>query len=168
MKLKINFFSHIKSIKNLIILSVIYLSFLFYIFGLSDIETIVYLVLPFIFIFVLPVLVIHLNYFLSSTTRMSYNIDINSLVVIDGQDKTIYKVTDIATIYIYATPNRFKDSATRSFPFEDYHYAKIKCKNGQEITLTSLHSQNLDKQILDCLSDVPIEKVFRLFPLVTK
>jgi hypothetical protein len=154
--------------KYLIVLSVAYFSFLFYAIGLSDIETIVYLVWPFIFLFILPVLVIHLNYFLNSTSRIWYNIDINSIVAIDGQEKTIFKATDIESIFIFATPNRLKDSATRSFPFEDYHYANIKCKNGQDITLTSLHSCNLDKQIQKHFKDVKIHKVSRLFPLIAK
>lgn len=153
--------------KNLVILSLLYFSFLFYLGALSDIETIAYLTLPFIIIFVLPVLVIHVNYLLSSTT-VRYEINANSLVERDGKTMTIYKSTDITKIIIYATPNRLKDTATRSFPFEDYHLVKIQLKNGTEITLTSLFSHNLDKQIQKYFKDVTIDKISSLFPLIRK
>lgn len=168
MKLKINSISQIESMKHLIVLSVAYLAFLFYAIGLSDIETIVYLMFPFIIIFILPVLVIHVNYFLNSTSRIWYIIEINSLVAIDGQEKTMFDATEIESIFIFATPNRLKDSATSSFPFEDYHYVNIKCKSGQVIILTALHSYNLDKQIQKHFKDVTIQKVSRLFPLIKK
>ena len=168
MKLKINLISQIESMKHLIVLSVAYLAFLFYAIGLSDIETIVYLMFPFIIIFILPFLVIHVNYLLKSTSRIWYSIEVDSIVAIDGQEKTIYDTTEIESIFIFATPNRLKDSSTSSFPFEDYHYVKIKCKSGQVIILTSLHSYNLDKHIQKYFEAAKIQKIPRLFPLIAK
>ncbi|WP_140344605.1 hypothetical protein [Flavobacterium sp. FPG59] len=154
--------------KHLIVLSVAYLAFLFYVIGLSDIETIVYLMFPYIIIFILPVLVIHVNYFINSNSRIWYSIEVDSIVAIYGQEKTIYDNTEIESIFIFATPNRLKDSATSSFPFEDYHYVNIKCKSGQIIILTSLHSYNLDKHIQKHFEAAIIRKIPRLFPLIAK
>lgn len=165
MKLKITFCSQIKSLWNIIFLSLLYFSFLTYLFGISDVITIAYLALPFIIIFVFPVMIIHINYFLRNT-KIYFEINSSSLVAMEGKEKIIYKSTDITRIIIYATPNRLKDTATRSFPFEDYHYVKIIFNNGQEITLTSLLSHNLDRQIQKYFKDVTIDKISNIFPFI--
>ena len=99
---------------------------------------------------------------------MRYEIDANSLVERDGKTMTIYNSTDLTKIIIYATPNRLKDTATRPFPFEDYHLVKIQLKNGTEITIISLFLHNLDKQIQKNFKDVTIDKIPSLFPLISK
>ena len=64
------------------------------------------------------------------------------------------------------TPNKLKDSAVRSLPFENYYYIKLQLINGKDLIITCLHSRKIDKIVEDHFKEIEIVKIKRFFPSI--
>lgn len=161
------FWNQIQSLFDLILISCLY--FVFWIFNIEVLNLAFFtsLALPFIIIFALPVIIIHLNYYLVSA-RVIYEIKEESFEVNQNNINREYSITDVNKIFIFMTPNRLKDSAVRSFPFENYYYIELQMIDGGKLLMTCLHSRKIDKIIEDNFRDIEIIKVKSIFPLIRK
>ena len=166
MKLKVNFFNQIKALSVLIILTCLYTVFIFFCKQSIDFELLVIWSLTFATIFVVPVIIIHLNYYMTSL-NVDYVINENNLIVIKGNKKFTYTNTDLTEIVFYMTANKSKDSGLSNFPFEDYYYCKIKFINKEETIITCLHSNKIDKLLADNFKEIKIVKVKTFYPFIS-
>ena len=84
----------------------------------------------------LPALYLHLIY-LSKNKGEEYEVrDTELLRRIDGKE-TVYKSEDIEKIIVYLSPALFKNSNFHLLAIEGYHYAVVKLKTGEELSLTT-------------------------------
>ena len=108
----------------------------------------------------IPTLFIHIEYYLKNK---------NDILIIDTSKKTIsindqkpIFFSEIENIIYFMPPVWHRKSFIRLLSFEDYHYAKIKMKNGEQFIFTSLMAYRIE-DVLKQISGVPIEKRKLLF-----
>ncbi|OYX27694.1 MAG: hypothetical protein B7Z06_03725 [Flavobacteriales bacterium 32-35-8] len=63
--------------------------------------------------------------------------------------------------------NGSKDSGFRNFSFESYYYCKLELIDNDNIVITCLHSNKIDKILTDNFKEVEIIKVKTFFPIIT-
>lgn len=165
MKIKITFWNQIKALFDLIFISCLYFGFWFYNLENFNLKFFICIGLPFILIFVVPVLIIHLNYYLI-TTHIGYEINEEGLIVFENNKIIKYNIKDINRVIIFMTPNKLKYSAVRSLPFENYYYIKLQLINGKDLIITCLHSRKIDKIVEDHFKEIEIVKIKRFFPSI--
>ncbi len=159
------FWNQIQALFDLILISCLYFGFWIFNIEILNLKFVIYIALPFIVIFVVPVLFIHLNYYLLSAHRI-YEINQEDLIIIKKNKNIKYNIKDVIRVNIYMTPNKLKDSAVRSFPFENYYYIKLQLVNGKTFIMTCLHSNKIDKIIEDRFKEIEIKKFKSIFPLI--
>ena len=76
----------------------------------------------------------------------------------------IYNFEDIADIYMYVTPPKYREDF-RLWAFDNYHYAKIIMKSGEVLYLTSLlYPSGLEKVFKQYMKGVSYWRERRWFP----
>lgn len=165
MKLKITFYKQIKILSILLFVVCFFILFFIYLDINWDLKFCIYVILPLILIFIGPVFIIHLNYYLT-TKDVSYEINQNELVIIKTTKISSYKTNEINEIVLYMTANKLKDSASRNFLYENYYYAKIKLFNNEEAIITCLHSNKIDQILTTNFNAVKILKIKRFYPII--
>ncbi|MDQ1165446.1 hypothetical protein [Flavobacterium sp. SORGH_AS_0622] len=167
MKLKMTFWNQIQALFDLILISCLYFGFWIFNIEILNLKFVIYIALPFIVIFVVPVLFIHLNYYLLSA-HIVYEINQEDLMIIEKNKNIKYNIKDVIRVTIYMTPNKLKDSAVRSFPFESYYYVELQLINNKKLIITCLHSRKIDKIIENYFKKIEIVKIKSIFPLIKK
>ena len=121
--------------------------------------------ISFLLFYTIPVVIIHWNYYHQSKGKF-FVLETSRIILNENNVETFYCLTEIATIEFFMTANEMKQSGLRHFPFEGYHFAKIVLKNGQELLITSLFSNNLGFLITKNLEGIPYLINKRFFPTV--
>lgn len=161
MEYKITFRNHFKSLEHLIYGSIMMSLAIYYILktdgyteGIPVIFCTIYL------INFIPTLFLHIEYYLKNR---------NDILIIDISEKTIsingqkpIFFSEIENIAYVMPPVWHRKGFIRLLPFEDYHYAKIKMKNGEQFIFTCLMAYRVE-DVLKQISGVPIEKRKFLF-----
>ena len=167
MKLKMTFWNQMHALFDLILISCLYFGFWIFSLEVLSPKFVLYLGLPFLVIFAVPVIIIHLNYYFVSAKTV-YDINDQYFVVIYKNKSVKYNIADIEKATIVMTPNKLSDSAVRSFPFENYYYIKLQLIDGKVLIMTSLQSRKIDKIVKDHFKEIEIVKIKNIFPLAKK
>ena len=166
MKLKMTFWNQLRMLISVIFITFfISFLFLFYLDIEIDMKFCIYVVLPFFLVFIVPVFIIHLNYYLISR-RISYEIRKNQIMVLTENKSIVYNKDEIKEIFFYMTANKMKNSGFANFLFENYYYSKITLFSNEEIIITCLHSQQIDKILSDNFSESKILKIKKMYPII--
>jgi hypothetical protein len=112
----------------------------------------------------LPALYLHLTY-LSKNRGEEYVVRDSELIRRKNGEETIYKNDEIEKIIVYLSPALYKNSNFHMLSIEGYHYAVVKLKSGEELTLTCLLSPRIDKSLKQ-MRGVLFEKRKRLFCII--
>lgn len=171
MNLKISLKSQIQALKELIIVSLIYLGIMSFLYVKTDFDLFKILFYTtfcfYLLIILLPVIILHVNY-LNNNNFKEVSIYKNKLVI----DNKEYDTECIKYINIYATYQHFNNSVgSYSFAHNDYYYySEIILKNNSEkIILTSLLDYKLDKILRENFDSVKIvEHMGGFFSLLIK
>lgn len=165
MKLTMNFMKHFKMLSTLILISILFSSFLFYYYDSLGEKILLYLLIPFIVFFVAPVLYIHYNYYINSQ-GITYWINKNGLTIKTKKYSKEIDVNNIEEIVFYMTANRLKKSGYREFAFESYFYAKIKLRSKETFIITSLFSDKIDVIFESNFDSIKISKIKSFYPII--
>ena len=112
----------------------------------------------------LPALYLHSTY-LSKNQGEEYEVRDSELIRRKDGKETIYKNDEIEKIIFYLSPALYKNSNFHLLAIEGYHYAVVKLKSGEELTLTCLLSPRIDKSLKQ-MRGVLFEKRKRLFCMI--
>ncbi|WP_367916646.1 hypothetical protein [Leadbetterella sp. DM7] len=116
--------------------------------GSIDIESFLWISLPFFTIFFLiPTLVIHLNYYyLNRGMKVYYEESKKQLRVAGKLSDITFYVSDIQSVTEVKTPPK-AENRNMIFPWDEYHYSLVELKNGEKFYFTSLILPNLNLPI---------------------
>ncbi|MDO8316918.1 MAG: hypothetical protein Q7T12_05280 [Flavobacterium sp.] len=166
MILKITLWKHLKLLFSLLLITSLCIGGLIYAeIPLEKREVLIFL-LPYLVFFFIPVAIIHLNYYIHST-GIIYKIDESGITKIVDNKEEFIPITEIKEITFFMTPNRLLDSATRSFPFEDYYYVQILTTDKKVIFINCLFSTKIDKILEVNFKELNIKKLKTIYPLIT-
>ncbi|WP_370901305.1 hypothetical protein [Chryseobacterium gossypii] len=146
MILKVSIKSQLHALRELLIISMVYLGGMYFLYIKTEFDLFKILFLStFIFYFLvlfLPVIILHINY-LNNNVYKNIVIEQNKLII----DNLVYKEDNIDKINIYATRQHFSDSVgVSALPYNDYYYYLEVClKDGRQINLSSLLDYKIDK-----------------------
>lgn len=166
MLLKITFWKQIKSLTTLLFLTSLYVGFLIYAEIPLEKKSILIFFIPYLIIFIIPVAIIHLNYYINGR-GIIYKIDESGITKIADNKEEFIPITDIKEITFFMMPNRLLDSAVRSFPFENYYYVKILTTDKKNIFISCLFSTKIDKIFVENFKELNIKKLKVIYPLIT-
>jgi hypothetical protein len=161
MEYKITFRNHFKSLEFLIYGSLLFAGLVYVLYKNEGYSTdLVQFFSVYYLVLLVPTLFIHIEYYLKNR---------NDILIIDTSEKTIsingqkpIFFSEIENITYVMPPVWHRKGFIRLLPFEDYHYAKIKMKNGEQFIFTCLMAYRVE-DVLKQISGVPIEKRKLLF-----
>lgn len=165
MKISVNILNHLMMLKNLIYALLVCLILIAIIYNELTLMIITYLLAYFFIMYFLPVFIIHINYWIKSS-RNNFIIHPNRLIYISNGKKKIIEFNQIVKISIFM--NGLKDSGFRNFAFESYYYCKLELIDDDEIIITCLHSNKIEKILNDNFKEVEIVKFKTFFPIITQ
>ena len=167
MDLKISIKSQLHALRELLIISVVYLGGMYFLYIKTEFDLFKILFLStFIFYFLvlfLPVIILHVNY-LNNNKHKIIIIEQNKLTI----DDVIYSGENIDKVNIYASRQHFNDSVGASaLPYNDYYYYLEVClKDGKQINLSSLLDYKIDEIFKENFKFVNIIKKSSTFALL--
>ncbi|WP_182650858.1 hypothetical protein [Flavobacterium sp. SOK18b] len=165
MILKITFWNQLKLLSSLLVVTFLYIGLLIYAEIPLEKREILIFSLPYLILFFIPIAIIHLNHYIKSK-GIIYKIDETGITKIVKNEEEFIPTTNIKEITFFMTPNRFVDSATRSFPFEDYYYAEIITTEKKVIFISSFFSTKIDKVLEVNFKELNIKKLKTIYPLI--
>lgn len=163
--LSITLLNQLRILSGLIIVSLLYLPFAYYVYKNYGQDNAVFVLLFYLIIFCIPVIYLHYTYYFASK-GFSYKIERGQLVQMKKSVETYYKINDIKKIDLFMNGNRLRNEAFRRFPFQDYYYAIIELKEGEKIIITCLHSYKLDKILTENFSETELNKHSFFYPII--
>ncbi|MNS23518.1 hypothetical protein D3C72_553350 [compost metagenome] len=128
-------------------------------------HTVIFVVLVFLFVYAVPVIIIHINYY-KNDKETTYEFTNTGFIQKQKKDNRYIEISEVIQIDILMTTSRYNQSGYKSFPFSGYYYARIKTKDGSEITLTSLFSTKLDIILKKHFYNVPITYDKTFYPII--
>lgn len=165
--LSITFLNQVRLLLGLIVISLLYLPFIGYVYLKFGTDKAIYVFLPYLIIFLIPVLYLHFTYYFKSN-NFTYLIGEGNFIQVDlKRNEKYFKEEDIYEINIYMNGNRLRNESFRRFPFQDYYYSEIELKNGRKILITCLHSYDLDKYLIQYLKNIKIKKHVVFYPMLS-
>ncbi|MES2560981.1 MAG: hypothetical protein V4590_14640 [Bacteroidota bacterium] len=111
-------------------------------------------------VLLIPTLFLHIEYYLKNKNDILTIDTCQELISINEQRPISFN--EIEKITFFMPPVWHRKGIIRLLPFEDYHYAKIKMKNGEYFVFTCLMAYRVE-EALELISGVVIEKKTRLF-----
>ena len=165
MVLKITLWNQLKLLSSLLVLTILYIGLLLYVEIPFEKREILIFSLPYLILFFIPVAIIHLNYYIKSK-GIIYKIDATGITKIVKNKEEFIPISDIKEITFFMTPNRLLDSATRSFPFEDYYYVEITATDKKVLFISSFFSTQIDKILEVYFKELNIKKLKTIYPLI--
>ena len=164
MKYKINLYSHLKMLSDLIMVTAFCLSLILFLFSSFN-KFVAAFILFYLILYAIPVIVIHFNYY---ENNKQYIVEISKDLLSINVDNNISLVSsaDIKEIIFYMTPSGLQNSSFRSLPFEKYYYVVITCLDGSNFYLTSLLSDKVAYLLELNFKDVLIKKQGTLYPII--
>lgn len=163
--ISITLLNQLRVLSGLIIISLFYLPFVYYVLITYGQEKAIFVLLPYLVFYFIPVAYLHLTYFHGSE-QVSYKIGNRKIIQIDNLKEICYELNDIKRIDLYMNGNRLRNESFRRFPFQDYFYSIIELKEGKKIIVTCLHSYNLDELLIHNLSEIEINKHNVFYPML--
>lgn len=163
--MSITLLNQLKVLSGLIIVSLLYLPFVYYVSIKYGQDKAIFVLLPYLVIFCIPVFYLHFTYYHISKGS-SYKVGNGKIIQIDGQREIGYEINDIKKIDLYMNGNRLRNESFRRFPFQDYFYSVIELKKGKEIIITCLHSYSLDNILTQNLPEIEINKHNIFYPML--
>lgn len=127
--------------------------------------SVIYFSLFFFFIYTVPVIIIHINYYENDKGTV-YEFTHTGFIQKRIKDNRYIEISDIIQIDILMTTSRYNQSGYKSFPFSGYYYARIKIKDDSEVILTSLFSTELDIILKKYLPNVTMTYDKTLYPII--
>jgi len=164
--ISITLLNQLRVLSGLIIVSLLCLPFVYYVSIKYGQDKAIFILIPYLLIFFIPVIYLHFTYYYTSK-GFFYKIGQGKLVQIGRSGETYYKVNDIKKIELFMNGNRLREESFRRFPFQDYYYSIIELKEGRKIIITCLHSYKLDKILTENLSGAEINKHNVFFPILS-
>lgn len=164
MRISVKMLNHLKMLKNLIYALLVCLILMTIMYNELTLMIIIYLFVYFFIMYFLPVFIIHINYYIISF-RNSFIIDQNRLICVSNSKEKIIESNQIVKISVFM--NGLKDSGFRNFAFESYYYCKLELIDNDNIIITCLHSNKIDKILTDNFKEVEIIKVKTFFPIIS-
>ena len=141
-------------------------SFIYFFFDeLGD--TVAYLGGFFFLLFLLPVIIIHYNYYQISRNYI-YEFTENYIIITKGEDELTINIDEIESVEFAMTANQIKKSGLRKFPFEGYYYASIKLKSSPPVILTCLICPQLESVFLSSFPKIPVNVTHVFYPYIHK
>ena len=162
---KITYWNQLKLLSSLLVLTILYIGLLLYVEMPFEKREILIFSLPYLILFFIPVAIIHLNYYINSK-GIIYKIDETGITKIVKNEEEFIPITNIKEITFFMTPNRILDSATRSFPFEDYYYAEIITTDKKVIFISCFFSTKIDKILEVNFKELNIKKLKTIYPFI--
>ena len=162
MKYQITIINQFLSLKLLIRRSIIYwitVYFCFRVLGYFQSGAIalsIYYLLQFI-----PTLWIHLEYYFTNKNDVLIIHPIEETISFNQQE--LIHFNQVEKIFLVLTSAMYRNSTLRVLPFENYHYAIIKLKDGQTHIFTSLMDFKV-RETVELIKGVPIYKRWRFIP----
>jgi hypothetical protein len=162
MKLKMSFFSHLKMLTDLIVMSIVCFAIILCMPG-NDFKLMFYFFVAYFIMFFLPTMVLHFNY-LFVNYGVVFEISKDEIVKRTKDTVLKYTVFDIDEIIIYTGGTR--GTVSVGLAHSNYYYAKIAFLDGSNFIITSLYSYKIDKILQENFGNVKIsiEKVF--YPMI--
>lgn len=147
------------ALKEVIIISLVYMGFVYFLY--INVELALFNILflstfGYYFIFLLlPVIILHFNYL--DTKVKEVTIEENRLVINDQ----FYTQKDIAQITEFATYQHFNGHiGATAQPFSDYYfYVEITLKDGKKLNLSSLLGYEIDKALAENFKGINFNKI---------
>ena len=159
MEYKITPWSHFKALEFLIYGSILLSGLVYFLYMHEGYSTSLVQFFSLYYMLLLPTLFLHLEYYAMNKRSI---IEINTLQrIISINEKQIISFDEIEKIILYMPPVWHRKGFIRLLPFEDYHYSKIKMKNGKQLVFTCLLAPKVE-EAMKALSGIPLEKKKRL------
>ncbi|WP_286920673.1 hypothetical protein [Flavobacterium sp. UBA4197] len=165
MELSLTLFKHLKMLIILIFTSVVFLGLALYFYDDFSNKTLVYLLILFFVLFMLPVLYLHYNYY-ENSKGVTYEIEKSGLIIKKNNIKREIKIDSINEIVFFMTANRLQKSGYSQFAFENYHYAKIILKDDEQIIITCLFSDKIEAILESNFKAIKITKIKTFYPVI--
>lgn len=122
-------------------------------------EFFLFLIFYYLILFI-PTIFLHIDYFLQNYKVVFTINTLEKTIRINNQN--LVSFDEIESITYFMPPVWHRKGFIRFLPFEDYHYAQISFKNGEQFVFTSLLEGRVE-DALKQISDVRIVKKRRLF-----
>jgi hypothetical protein len=118
-----------------------------YRFGSHDLIYFIFLSFLGFFLFFIPLVILHLNYFSTNKRHiLHYYPYQNRIDIIKNNDVTSFHFDDIKNVFQYKT-FPLAENRVQWFPWDNYNYSVINLENGHKLIITSLLVPNLDLPI---------------------
>ncbi|MDV3751697.1 hypothetical protein CMU19_09920 [Elizabethkingia anophelis] len=155
--LKINIKTILNSLRDILMNALIaVLIVIFYIFIFEEAPPILlYIVLLFFFItfYLYPTISIFYSYYIHDH-NVEIDLDSEGFFYNKGQEKVLYRVTDIKEINVFLTAYK-KNNESARLAHTKFFFTEVIMKSGTSIILTSLLSENLYKELMKFYPNVP-------------
>ncbi len=161
MNYQITLRNQFKSLAFLIYGSLMFAFLILYLYRdpLFNKELIVFFIIYYLILFI-PTLFLHIDYYLKNRKDVFFidtlekSIRINNLKLIS--------FNEVESVHYFMPPVWHRKGFIRFLPFEDYHYAKINFRNGEQFVFTSLMDWRVE-DTLQQIGAVSVVKNKRLF-----
>ena len=155
---RFTFMNHFNPLFSILILIVMLMA-VFYWFNF---EQFILIVGGIIFLLdLLPALYLHLQYW-SENRGEEYSVNENEIIRYTENQEEVFKADDIEKCIIYKSPGIEKGSWITLYAMEEYHYARLLLRSGDELIITSLLMPKMDR-VLAQLKGVQFERKKRGF-----
>jgi hypothetical protein len=156
MEYKITFKNQIKALRRFIFGSLLYygIFYFFYQNGIYEIYPLIVLIVFFL-VLVFPALLLNIEYYLINKNSV---VDINTItktVSFNNHQSIIFSKIEKVTLVM--SPVLYRNGSNLVTAFDNYHYALLKMKDGEEFFFTSLMTPKVEDAFKE-ISGVPIEK----------
>ncbi|MBC5862117.1 hypothetical protein L1S34_01220 [Flavobacterium sp. K77] len=165
MILQITLWNQFKLLSLLLMITSSYIGLLAYAEIPFEKRAILIFSLPYLILFLIPVGIIHLNHYVNSK-GIIYKIDETGITKIVKNEEEFISRANIKEITFFMTPNRFLNSSTGNFPFEDYYYAEIKTTDKKVLFISCFYSTKIDKILEVNFKELNIKKLKTIYPLI--
>lgn len=157
MRFKVTLKNQLIAMQELIIMNILYFGLIVILYLSIDWEffkILFYtLISTFIIIYLLPVLILHINY-LKYSVKNVY-IDEDEMIV----ENEVIKRKDVQKIIVYATMQYYTGSGGTSLAYNEHYFRlEVILKSGKILHITSLLDKNIDKIIESHFPTIKIEK----------
>ncbi len=109
----------------------------------------------------LPAVYLHLQYW-SENRGEEYSVKENEIIRYTENKEEVFKAEDIEKCIIYKSPGVDKGSWNTLYAWEEYHYARLFLRSGEELIITCLLMPKMDR-VLAQLTGVQFERKKRGF-----
>jgi len=164
-ELKVTIWGHIKMIGITLLAYAFFVFFAAYSYTPNQPAILLVIAVPFVFL-ILPVFFIHYNYSKYSDD-ISYELNRNlSITKLDSSGKNVYNVNEFEQFKLIATKGYL--SHTNRMFFGDYHYVRLKLKNGEDLIFTSLYSTDIYTLLKSYFPNIPMKEEGVFYPNVSE